>query len=220
MSTHPAKQRSPRGRRKAAPDPPGEVPADLRAKGWELREHVNERGDYRMVNPVMDWETKPCATPRLAFEAARAVQKNTKHKGKAAAEVQPDERFAKGAVPPGAEKFAVTRSFMSPLGVALTPEQLAAKCDELDAALSEKESLERRFDEVRESFKADIKEAEGRVAEVEHVLRRRADEREVPCEERLYDSAKLVCVVRLDTGVIVEQRPMKPEEAQRPLLKL
>ena len=77
-----------------------------------------------------------------------------------------------------------------------------------------------KIDAVKKTMQADIKEAEGKVDDIQKVLRRRADESEVQVEERIYDAAKIVCVVRLDTGVIVESRPMKPEEAQRPLLKL
>lgn len=220
MSSQAQPARARRGRKSKgrAPDPPGEVPADL--KGWELREHVNDDGDYKLVNPAMKWETSPYSTPQLAIEAARRIQKNSKEGGKAVTSPEPDERFANGARPPADAKFARTRSFPMPLGVALSPEQIDAKLDEFKEASANLETLEKRFEEVKKTFKADIETAEAEKRDIERVLIRRADESEVQVEERIYDAAKIVCVVRLDTNVIVESRPMKPEEAQRPLLKL
>jgi hypothetical protein len=224
MSSHAERARErTRGRKSSArpPDEPGEVPADLKAVGWELLENVSDPDHpdrpFKMVNRKMKWETSPYATAQLAVNAARTIQKLSKQKGAAVTEPEPDERFGVGAKAP-AVKYARTRSFPMELGVALSAEQIDAKIDELKEAAEELDELERRSDQVKKTFKADIEAAEARKREVERVLIRRADDSEVQVEERIYDDARVVAVVRLDTGVIVEQRAMKPEEAQRSLL--
>lgn len=111
-----------------------------------------------------------------------------------------------------AEPYTVSHRFTQPLRVRLTSAEIAAKCDQLDRALSNLEQLQQRFEAVKETFKGDIKNAEGVVDGIEKVLRRKSEEREGDCEERLYQ--REACVVRLDTGEVVSRRPLKPEERE------
>lgn len=224
MSSHAqtARSRARGGRKARTPQPVTHADQQqLEALGWRLFENIEDPAKpgrpYQMVNKKMQWRTDLYATAQLAIDAARTIQHNSKQKGVAITEPEPDARFAVGSVAPDMP-YDMTRSHPQPLGVPLTGEEMIQKGIELDRVLSKKEEIERNFDRVKEQFKADLKDAEAAVAEVERVLRKQADDAEVQVEERLYPDAKVVAEVRTDTGVIVNLRPMKPEEGTRPLL--
>lgn len=98
-----------RGRRSPKPNrtPPPvttEDMAELEALGWKLFENIEDKTkpgrSYQMVNRRMPWRTDLYATAQIAIDAARTIQQNSKQKGVAVSEPEPDERFAKGAVAP------------------------------------------------------------------------------------------------------------------------
>ncbi len=213
MSTTPQTAKEPR-RAKPSPtipaaDPPGEMPEDLREAGWVLREHVNDAGDYKLFNKRSKKATGAYATPQLCFEAARRItEQEAKHAPKEVNEAAPIGRYA------------VTTRSPRLLKTRLTGDELLARLDAWGDLRAKKAEIEAEAKEVADGYKAQVDKLKAELAPVEKALQTHAEEREVECEERLYDDAKLVCVVRLDTEEVVEQRPMRPEEMQRPLPKL
>lgn len=209
MSTEATKAREPArtksARTSAAPDPPGEVPADLKEQGWTLREHVNDDGDFKLVNSTQKKETSSYATPQLAFDAARRIA----NKGK---------EGAKGE----AQKVAVSRRFSQPLKTKLTGAELLDRLGTWRKKRDEKATLEAEAKQTADSYKSLVGKLDSEIKATEKALATEHEERDVQCEERMDYDRKRVFVVRLDTGDELEgqARPMTAKELQPKLLKL
>ncbi len=195
----------------AKPDPPGEMPEDLRARGWTLREHVGpDRDKFQCVNTALGLTTNPFFVPQQAIQAARITQEKYDNK-------HPPEQVAASANGKG---YAVTRTFSQLLKVKLSPDGLQEKCAEYDTTCAEKEQMEADFKRVHDQYKEDLKAKEAEVQQLSAVVRKQSVEVEVECEERFDYKAKRVVVVRLDTKEEIESREMTVQEMQQKLPSL
>ena len=202
--------------RPGLPEGSGEVPADLRDAGWELKEHVDEAGSFQMKNRRLKLATSPAATPQLAFQAARALQqREDRHKAKRQGGVGTD-----GETEADPRRGAVSRTFTQTLKVKLSPDGLQGKCAEFDALCSELEQMELEHKKVNDRFKEDLKAKDAEKLALERIVRKQYVETEVECEERMDYDAKTVKVVRLDTNEVTEERDMRPEELQQRLISV
>jgi hypothetical protein len=202
-STHPAREKPPT---RATADPPGEVPADLKAAGWTLKEHVNDAGEYQLHNQRLKKKTSPYATPQLAFDAARQIQQKGKTE-KGAAEGQ---------------RVAVSRNFSQPLKTRLADADMIARLGDWRTKRAKKAEIEAEAKQVADGYKAQVGKLDSEIKAIEKALVTQVEERDVQCEERMDYGAKRVYVVRLDTGEEVEgqARPMTQKELQPTLLKM
>lgn len=195
----------------ALPEGAGEVPAGLTEAGWELKEHVDEAGSFRMVNKRLKLGTNPAPTAQLAIAAARVIQaREDKHRPKAWGNGSEEQE---GDVRRGAQ----SRTFTQTLKVKLSPDGLQAKCAEFDAVCAELEEMEAGFKRIHDRHKEDVKQKQSEVDALQRVVRKQYVETEVECEERMDYGAKQVRVVRLDTLEVVNERDMTAGELQQPL---
>lgn len=192
----------------------GEMPEDLKAAGWALKEHEGDGGQFKCKNARLKLATTAYNTPFEAFEAARRLQAKEDGHAPVKPPAGPDDE---GRPAPAG---AVSRRFTMRLKVQLKAEGLQAKCIELDAACAEKEQMEASFERVKDKFKEDLKEKQAEVDALLHVVRHQHVETEVECEERMVYDEKRVVVVRLDTDTEVESRDMTPQELQQKLIAI
>lgn len=96
----------------------------------------------------------------------------------------------------------------------LTERERMAALEQSGSLWSEVDSLDA---ELREHTKAQKAQIRAKRAELEQLMKRvrdKVDNRAVRCEERYIYETGRVRVIRLDTGAVIEERPMKAEERQ------
>jgi HD-GYP domain-containing protein (c-di-GMP phosphodiesterase class II) len=103
------------------------------------------------------------------------------------------------------------------LPVKLTSEEFDAKAHELTVAMDSRKVLDSELQQVKDTFKSKIATADATVTSLHKIVRERAELRPVPCTEGKDYQRSRVDVVRLDTGEIVEWRPMTQGERQEQL---
>lgn len=109
------------------------------------------------------------------------------------------------------------KTFTQKLPVQITPaEKLRfADLNAREVELSIVTESERK--EVAAKYKAKIEGHSNEIKRLSRIISSGIEYREVECEKQ-FDWAKgIVQIVRLDTGEVVDERPMKPEEEQRTL---
>lgn len=114
-------------------------------------------------------------------------------------------------------KVRVVDTKPRPLPCPLTQNELGAAIERTSTLLKEKAALE---DELRSFAEMQRAKLRARCADLDLCYRQiteRIDYRPIACEERHVYDAGLVRIVRLDTGAIVEERPMTAQERQLPL---
>lgn len=107
--------------------------------------------------------------------------------------------------------------FMKELPCKLTEEERLTKGDECAAKLVEVRDLELEKAAQAKEMKAKISRASLRVAELKDEIRTRTEYRDVECSESRDDHTQCIVTRRLDTGAIVDSRPMNDHERQTSL---
>lgn len=111
-----------------------------------------------------------------------------------------------------------TRRTAELLPVKLTDDELLAYGCELAREERVLAELQERRKEVTQNIRAEMGEHQARIRKLSRFVESGEEPREVECEELWdYRQGKLV-VTRLDTGVVVTERPLTPEERQGDLL--
>lgn len=103
------------------------------------------------------------------------------------------------------------------LPVRLTDGELLAKSKELAAKITELDEVEDRKKSAVAQCKVKSDELDLDIHKIARILRTGREDREVEVSEIRNDPARTIEVVRLDTGEIVESRPMTIHELQKPL---
>ena len=110
-------------------------------------------------------------------------------------------------------EFVQTR----PLRVRLTKDELLDVANNLEEALSTIDSLNSELESIKARYKAHLKEAEGKVENLRHSLKDKHDIRKVDCIEIQNNTRGSIAEVRMDTMVIITERPMTADERQSKL---
>jgi DNA segregation ATPase FtsK/SpoIIIE-like protein len=100
----------------------------------------------------------------------------------------------------------------------LTQAELLTMGQELADAHSEHESITNELESIKAEFKGKIQAEEGKIGSLSAKIRAGYEHRQVKCATVKDWKSKTVTVTRLDTGAIIENRPMNQEELQMPLL--
>lgn len=103
------------------------------------------------------------------------------------------------------------------LPVALTPEEFDVKAAEMAQAEIELGDLTVAKSTAASDFKAKIDTVKGRLAVLAGVVDKRSEVREVECEESMNLDRKIVEIVRIDTGEIVDTRGITGADIQQAL---
>lgn len=96
----------------------------------------------------------------------------------------------------------------------LLPEEIQAKAQIAARRMAERDELEDQLTTVKSEFKSKIEAIDADVRETMRHVREGAVDRSVQVEQVMDWKASNVTTVRLDTGEIVRQRAMTPEERQ------
>ncbi len=99
----------------------------------------------------------------------------------------------------------------------LTDQERQFKGDQLVQKMHAMEEAEDLFEVIRDSHKTRMKEFEKEISVLSRVIRERSEERDVEITENKDYESKTAQTVRLDTGEVVDTRPLTPQELQRPL---
>ncbi len=105
-------------------------------------------------------------------------------------------------------------SFHRKLPCDLTEDELRARGDRLASLQRERTSIEEEKKTVLAEFRGRTKRIVQELNEVALQVATKSEDREVECHEVPVDGRLIVAVIRKDTGVEVETRPMKDEERQ------
>jgi hypothetical protein len=99
----------------------------------------------------------------------------------------------------------------------LTDQERQFKGDQLVQKMHAMEEAEDLFEVIRDSHKTRIKEFEKEISVLSRVIRERSEERDVEVTEDKDYESKTAKTIRLDTGDVVDSRPLSPQELQRPI---
>lgn len=112
----------------------------------------------------------------------------------------------------------ITRS----LPVILTQDEFDARAAHLASSIVELDSVDSEIEAVKEARKSQLaglaEKRERQMKEVRRLTRiveKRAEDRDVECEQRIDLERKLIEIVRLDTGEVVDTRGMTPFDMQQ-----
>ena len=100
------------------------------------------------------------------------------------------------------------------LRVPLTEKELLEAGQKLADALQTLVTLDNELQSFKEQIKGKVAEAEGKSSRFGSLVRQKYEYRPVTCEIARDYTAKMLTVVRTDTGEIVEERPMTRDELQ------
>ena len=99
----------------------------------------------------------------------------------------------------------------------LTAAELAKLADELAGRVGDLETKEAAEKDRRKAHGEVVAEIEVRIRMLAKLLRDKEEQREVKMERRAHYARGVAETVRLDTGEITEERPLRPDERQMPL---
>lgn len=105
------------------------------------------------------------------------------------------------------------------LKVILTKDEKEKKTSELLQVMNTKDESTSRFESVKKSHQAEIKDLEKEIIRLRNVVDTGAEWRDVECEQKFDYARGIVDLFRVDTGVYVRSRPMKDAERQSALFK-
>jgi hypothetical protein len=103
------------------------------------------------------------------------------------------------------------------LPVFLSPEEFEAKAIELASASNQIEVLLGEKKDAAADYKLRIDRLTAERNRLADIVERKAEVREVECEERLNMDRKMVEIYRTDTGEFVESRGILPKDIQQGL---
>lgn len=101
-----------------------------------------------------------------------------------------------------------------PLHVPFDEDRLMEALGKLWRAYDELRGVEAEKSSANSQWNAQIKRLKDEADKLNRILQTGGEEEDVPCVETLHFREGLVVVVRTDTNVIVEHRPLTPEERQ------
>ncbi len=189
-------------------DPPGEMPEDLKAQGWTLKERVGEHKDrFQAVNTGLNIFTNPVLLPQDAIRAAQKAQ--AKHEATAKAK----ETGAGEAV--ALDRMPVLAREKRELPVPLTAGEIEERLIKWGDLETRKAELEGEAKRIADEFKGQVGQIASEIALVQKQLKARAEVREVETADRADYPNALVRMVRLDTGAEYDTRPMTQEELKQ-----
>jgi hypothetical protein len=102
-----------------------------------------------------------------------------------------------------------------PLPVDLTEKEIALRGRECGEKMRERAALEATFEVAKKEHKADIEALDETITDLGRALATGQEIRDVECEVVINWDADCVETLRTDTGEVVAQRPIRPEERQR-----
>lgn len=97
---------------------------------------------------------------------------------------------------------------------ALTDEELKQAADDLAMYLDDLQSLDSELATIKSQFKGRIEQCEANVNAKKRLVRDKKEMRPVEVEVESDYSACMIRVTRLDTGDVIESRPMTGDEKQ------
>ena len=107
--------------------------------------------------------------------------------------------------------------FTQTLKVMLTQKEVAEASQKLAYAVQKLAGLEDERKAAASNFKRQIEEVQAQQARLSDIVASESDWKPVDCERVLDWDSKMVSVVRLDTGEMIENRAMYASELQQPL---
>ena len=96
----------------------------------------------------------------------------------------------------------------------LTAAEVERAAEDLARRIADRDALEGDFKSVKSQFKDRIESAECDIAKNARLVREKSEFRSVDCEEIKDFGTKRVCLWRLDTGELLEDRTMRADELQ------
>lgn len=102
----------------------------------------------------------------------------------------------------------------------LSDSELQERGEQMAEKLAEIDKLEASFELVRKQHNAQVKEIEGDLHAVAIEVREKSEFRQVECVTRIDLEAKVVEVIREDTGEIIKSRAATKDELQGKLFPL
>jgi hypothetical protein len=106
------------------------------------------------------------------------------------------------------------------LAVELTDDELKQKGDVLSNRIEELDTVESERKAAADGFKEHIKEIHGDIASLARQIRTRKEHRTISCMWERDDARMTMCLIRQDTGEIVDTRPMRDDELQAELFNV
>ncbi|MFW6087678.1 MAG: hypothetical protein ACODAG_10775 [Myxococcota bacterium] len=100
------------------------------------------------------------------------------------------------------------------LPVKLTEEQVADAAREMAEVAKQIDDLEQRKKELLAEMRTEMADLQGHLSGIAKKVRQGAVEDAVPCVQGLDYSEQHMITVRLDTGEVIERRPLTAEERQ------
>lgn len=96
----------------------------------------------------------------------------------------------------------------------LPQDEFDQRAADLAAAIMEIDSLVLEKKAIASEFKGRIEEAQGRQNRLTGIVSKRSEIRDVGCEQRINPEAKIVEIIRMDTGEIVDTRSLTAKDIQ------
>lgn len=108
----------------------------------------------------------------------------------------------------------VINSYTKSLPVKLTQEELLSKSGELAGTVQDYATEERRQADVKAQLKARLTELDARRTQLAFVVARQEEERDVRCDVIADLNSLVANITRVDTGEVVQSRPLTDAERQ------
>jgi len=112
------------------------------------------------------------------------------------------------------EHKTLRRKVTKALPCQLTEAEILKYGRDMAHAMSERDRVQAEFDSVKQEYKARIEEHSANINKLSGRVNSGIETRDVACEEVKDWTDGTVTVARLDTGEIVEARPMREDEKQ------
>ena len=109
------------------------------------------------------------------------------------------------------------RRFTRLLKCQLTDKELIESGDQLAQELSHLDSINSELESIKADYKAKTKAAESEIEALSNRVRNKFEMRPVDCHEIRNFETKKFCVLRVDTGDVIEERDLRQDELQMPL---
>lgn len=128
-----------------------------------------------------------------------------------------DENIIDAEIEDGKPKKQNAPHIFENLKVVLTKEQKEQKTSELLQVMNTKDQVEARFESVKKSHQAEVKDYEKQIVSLRRIVDSGTEWKDVECEQRFDYERGIVDIFRVDTGKYVRSRQMKDNERQSEL---
>ena len=113
------------------------------------------------------------------------------------------------------EKNIEREKVVQPLKCEFTPEELLDLADEMTQKMDTREKKQSEFDSIKKQYNGELSTLDEEVRVKQRLIRDKYEFRSIPCQvERNYNT-KTYTLTRLDSGEVVESRPLRLSELQR-----